>query len=862
MTTQLRRRKKKSLVAPLCLALALLPSQGGPRAGAQTAAPAPPSITVAGLRAEVRIVRDERGIPHIEAAGDEDLYFAQGYATAQDRLWQMDLLRRSARGELAEIFGRAALEEDKRHRTYGFGRLSETLEAGAPAETRRVLEAYARGVNAYIESRDGADGRKLPQEFLLLGYRPRAWRPADSIIIGKIFAESLSTTWPTDLMRASLADLPAERRAQLLPATSPLDVPVVGTDAPAVRSQRLDENETSNDLRAFAPLRELSPVAAEEVSRKGAKAQRKRRGVSVPGGVAPTVVPEAAVLREAQEFFAASRRTLERAGLYTEGAAVSNNWVVSGRRTASGKPLLANDPHLPPSAPSIWHMAHLKAPGVNVAGVTAPGAPGIIIGHNESIAWGMTNLGPDVQDLYLEKFSGPQSKVYQTPKGEAEAVVNTEEIKVRKSPIGTATDTVAHEVTITRHGPVVTERAGARYSLRWTALDTNANEFIAFYKLNRARNWDEFRAALRDYRGPTQNFVYADTQGHIGYYGAGLIPLRKAGDGSVPYDGSTDAGDWSGYIPFEELPHAFDPPSGLIVTANSRVVGRSYRHHLTHEWASAYRTRRIYDLLKDKQKLTVEDFRALQGDTYSIGGHTFAREAVRLGRTVAPLPNADEERQFRAALAILEGWDGRVDANSRAAPLVAEMRANFRARVLNAALGEERARRYNWPNDDDWIDRLIKENPREWLPKEFKDYGELVRANFAYARATLAGRLGPEESQWTWGRYAQGRFTHPLAAVPLIGQPFQIAPVPLNGSGGAIGPTVNVGAGVSMRLIADTSDWDRTQQGIALGVSGDPASPHWSDQLSDWRAATPRPLPFTDKAVAAAAKATWVLKPN
>ena len=835
MTTQLRRRKKKNLVASLCLALALLPSQTGPRVEAQTAAAAPQSIAIAGLRAEVRIARDERGIPHVEAANDEDLYFAQGYATAQDRLWQMDLLRRSARGELAEIFGRAALEEDKRHRTYGFGRLSETLEAGAPAETRRVLDAYARGVNAYIESRDGTEGRKLPQEFLLLGYRPRAWRPADSIIIGKIFAESLSTTWPTDLMRASLADLPAERRAQLLPATSPLDVPVVGTDAPAAspgRSQQLNEGKTSNGLRAFAPSRETSPA------------------------------PDAAVLREAREFFEASRRTLERVGLYTEEAAVSNNWVVSGRRTASGKPLLANDPHLPPSAPSIWHMAHLKAPGVNVAGVTAPGAPGIIIGHNEHVAWGMTNLGPDVQDLYLEKFSGPQSKTYQTPKGEAEAVVNTEEIKVRKSPIGSATDTVAHEVTITRHGPVIIERAGARYSLRWTALDTNANEFIAFYKLNRARNWDEFRAALREYRGPTQNFIYADTRGHIGYYGAGLIPLRKTGDGSVPYDGSTDAGDWTGYIPFEELPHVFDPPSGLIVTANSRVVGRSYRHHLTHEWASAYRTRRIHDLLKDKTKLTVEDFRAVQGDTYSIGGHIFAREAVRLGRAVAPSASADEERQFRAALPLLEGWDGRVSEDSRVAPLVAEMRANFRARVLNAALGEERARRYNWPNDDDWIDHFIKVNPREWLPKEFKDYGELVRANFAYARATLASRLGPDEAQWTWGRYAQGRFNHPLAALPLIGQPFQIAPFPLNGSGGTIGPTVNVGAGVSMRLIADTSDWDKTQQGIALGVSGDPASPHWTDQLSDWRAVTPRPVPFTDKAVAAAAKATWVLKPQ
>jgi len=851
-----------NLITSLLLMLALLLSSSGTRAVTQTTAPAQQQVAVAGLRANARIVRDERGIPHIEAASDEDLYFAQGYATAADRLWQMDLLRRTARGELAEIFGRVALEEDKRRRTYGFGRLSDTLEANAPAETRRVLEAHARGVNAYIESRDGSEGRKLPQEFQLLGYRPRPWRPADSIIIGKIFAETLSTTWPSDLMRASLTDLPAERRTQLLPETSPHDVPAVGTDAPAkspAKSQR-SEADSPNDLRASAPLRDLS--SAKKGSRKGAEARRRMEGGLASGADEKTVAPDAGVLEEARRFFEAARRSLERVGLYTEEAAVSNNWVVSGRRTASGKPLLANDPHLPASAPSIWHMAHLKAPGVNVAGVTAPGAPGIIIGHNEHVAWGMTNLGPDVQDLYLEKFSGPQSRTYQTPAGAREAEVRTEEIKVRKSPLGTVTETVAHEITVTRHGPVIIERAGARYSLRWTALDPNANEFTAFYKLNRARNWDEFRAALSEYRGPTQNFVYADTRGHIAYYGAGLIPVRKSGNGSVPYDGSTDAGEWVGFIPFTELPHVFDPPSGLIVTANSRVTGRSYRHHLTNMWASAYRTRRIYDLLKDKRNLTAEDFRAVQGDTYSIGGHTFARQAARLGGKVAPLANADEERQFRAALSLLEGWDGRVTEDSRAAPLVAEMRANFRARVLNAALGEERARQYNWPDDDTWIDRFVTESPPEWLPKEFKDYGELVRASFAYARATLANRLGADESQWTWGRYAQARFNHPLASVPLIGQPFQIAPVPLNGSGGVIGPTVNVGAGVSMRLIADTSDWDKTQQGIALGVSGVPSSPHWADQLADWRAVTPRPFPFTERAVAASARSTLTLAPK
>ena len=832
-------RISRSLSLALALALSL---SFAPPGAAQTAQPAPSSsVALSGLGARVVVRRDERGIPHIEAASDDDLYFAQGYVTAQDRLWQMDLLRRTARGELAEIFGRPALEEDKRRRAYGFAQLSEGLEANASPTTRRVLEAYARGVNAYIESRDGTEGRTLPAEFQLLGYKPRPWRPADSFAVGKIFAETLSTTWYTDLVRASLADLPPARRAQLLPESSPLDVLVVGSDdADKKTGGKRDEQSSAH------------PRHSDQTA-------------SAPGSlIAP---PSLRLLEEAARLSDASRKSLERIGLYMEHGAASNNWVVSGRRTASGKPLLANDPHLPASAPSIWHMAHLKAPGVNVAGVTAPGTAGIILGHNEHVAWGATNLGPDVQDLYLEKFLGDRPHTYQTPAGPREAVVRREEIKVRKGLIGTAADTVAHEVVVTRHGPVIFERGGARYALRWTALDPQADEFVAFYKLNRARDWGEFRAALADYRGPVQNFVYADARGHIGYYGAGRVPLRRTGDGSTPYDGATDAGEWTGFIPFAELPHVYDPPSGLIVTANSRVVGRSYPHHLTHEWADPYRARRIHELLKDKTRLTAEDFRAVQGDNYSIGGAIFAREAAALLKSLparagsAGQPAGPDGGQPASAAALLESWDGRVVVESRAALLVAEMRRAFRRRVLAAALGDERAGRFGWASDDLFLDRVIAERPAEWLPKENKDYTELIRACLTDARGVLTTRIGADESQWTWGRYAQARFAHPLASVPLIGQQFQIAPFAHNGSGGAAGATVNVGPAVSMRLIADTADWDKTQHGIALGVSGDPASPHWSDQLADWRAVTPRAFPYTDRAVAAAAKGVLELRP-
>lgn len=866
--------KKQRLACSLLLSL-LLTHAPSPsfKLRAQTPATSPPpvskTLTLAGLRAPVTIRRDERGIPHIEAANEADLYFAQGYATASDRLWQMDLLRRTARGELAEIFGRPVLEEDKRRRIYGFAALSEALVARTSAVTRDALEAYARGVNAYIESRGTADA-PLPAEFQLIGYKPRPWRPADSLVIGKIFAETLSTTWPTDLARALLADLPPARRAQLLPDSSPLDVLVVGSDN--VKSQTPNGNDKKPAAKSRAAKTHAATTHAATINAATTHAAMTSRAAATGAAILPSFDERVRdeLLAEVERVTDLSRSSLERVGLYMEGRAVSNNWVASGKRTASGKPLLANDPHLPASAPSIWHMAHLSAPGLHVAGVTAPGAPGIIIGHNEQIAWGMTNLDPDVQDLYLERFSADKKNFYETPSGLREAEVRHEEIKVRKGLTDASTETVNFDVTVTRHGPIILEREGKRYALRWTAFDAGRTEFDAFYKINRARNWDEFRDALGGYSGPTQNFVYADTAGHIGYYGAGRIPVRRGGegDGSVPFDGGTDAGEWAGFIPFDELPHSYDPPSGLIVTANSRVAGRSYPHHLTHEWAAPYRSRRIYDLLSAKRKLTADDYRAVQGDVYSIGGASFAKAVAAVLRALPPPGDIAGQPTFndaklRETIVALEGWDGRVTVDSRVAPLVAELSASFRRRILKEALGEARARSYRWASGDLFFNRVATERPAEWLPKEFPNYGELMRACLLDARAALTKRIGVDESAWTWGRYSPARFPHPLAAVPFVGARYALEPLPVNGTGWAVaGATVNVGANVSMRLIADLSDWDKTQQGITLGVSGDPGSPHWSDQLADWRAAAPRVLPFGARAVVAHTRETLTLAPK
>ena len=793
------------------------------RVSSQSAAPTTRSLQVSGLRAPVTVRRDERGIPYIEAANDEDLYFAQGYVTASDRLWQMDLQRRTARGELSEIFGQATLAQDRLHRTFGFGRMIDQAAANLDPKFSVAVTAYAKGVNAYINS---LTDQTMPPEFRILQYKPRPWTPADSLAVGALMAEYLSSTWQLDLMRASLASLSKEKRKALLPETSPLDVLVVGSDR---RQARVNRPTSKSPRIRIAGGRSLSSRPA------------------VREGVSPAVLAELHKLNEAQQ------RSFELLGLTSPGLETihaSNNWVVSGKRTVTGKPLLANDPHIPASAPGIWYQTQLIAPGMHVAGVTFPGLPGIVAGHNERIAWGVTNLNPDVQDIYLEKFDKANPTKYQTPTGLRDAEVRQEEIKVRKDFGSPATETQTFNVTVTRHGPIILEKDGTRYALRWSLLDPATLQTAGTFTVNRARNWKEFTAALSSYRGPTQNFVYADVDGHIGYYGAGLIPIRKSGDGSVPYDGATDEGEWTGYIPFEKLPHLYDPPSGMIVTANQRVVGSSYPYFVSHVWASPYRARRIVDLLSTKPKLTTDDFRRIQGDVYSIAGKTFAQHAAKSLRSAGFQP--------ASFVSDLESWDGMMSADSRMAVIVAQMRPAFRARILNAAMGPELARRYAWPESEVLVDRIASEQPRDWLPKEFATYAELFKASYEDAKQTLTKSLGADESKWSWGAQTKARFTHPLAAAPLIGAQFTITPIPQNGSGG----TVNVGSAVSMRLIADVSDWDKSQHGIPLGQSGWPNSPHWKDQLDDWRKVTPRAFPFSKAAIEGATKDTVVLTPK
>ncbi len=756
-------------------------------------------LSIAGLKADVTVMRDGRGIPYIEARSDADLYFAQGYVTAGDRLWQMDLMRRLARGETSEIFGSVTLEQDKRWRRFGFSSIAEQGLKELSPQLRAALDNYARGVNTYIAS---LDQESLPAEFKILQYRPREWSATDTIVIGKILTDALSTTWQTDLMRASLKNLTPEKFADITNLITPYDVILFGKD---------DRNNPSGKVGASIPD---NPPSTDQIS--------------------------SSLLMAATRAEQIRAESLSRIGLYAEDLAASNNWVISGKRTADGKPILANDPHLAPTAPGIWYLSHLTTPTMRVSGVTFPGVPGIVIGHNEFIAWGATNVGPDVQDIYYETQNG--NGEFKTPTGWEKPSVRKEKILVRNNLLKPETRTVDYDVTETRNGVIIVEDSGKKYSLKWTARDPKNNEFEAFFAMNRARNWNEFKSALKTYGGATQNFVYSDVKGHIGWYAAGRIPLRKTGDGSMPYDGSTNDGEWTGYIPFNELPNLYDPPSGLIVTANQRIVGTSYKYPQMSTRASPpWRARRIYDLLNGKTKITMDDVRDVQLDSYNIPLANLAREFVKSGAGSVETPE------------LFKNWDGKMNADSTAALLADQIMGCVAAKMNADLMGVS-----NSIIRERIVDWAVREKIARWLPKEFRDYKDLLGSCESQIRGELANKFGTDQTQWLWGKTWLSRFPHPFAANPLLAGQFATPNVPINGSA----QSPNVGSYVSMRFIASPGNWDATRHVIPLGESGDPRSPHFKDQFDLWRTGNPAIFPFTKEAVETAATNITKLVPK
>jgi penicillin G amidase len=783
------------------------------------------SISLPGLHWEVTVDRDGWGVPHIKAASVEDAAEAQGYVMAQDRLWQLDLLRRVAKGQLSEILGERTLQIDKDFRTLGLGRVADREETTLEPEPRKLLEAYARGVNGFINQHE----RNLALECSVPGYKPEPWKPADTLAISGYMYRTLADTREREINRAKVtARAGADRAKDLFSIESPLDHFVVGDpNVPNDGSQRSatdpDEDDDDDDMQPDTVFK------ADLAKPHGGPSENS--ALDITSELAQSVV----------EFLRASSNEI-RPGLG------SNNWVVSGAHTATGKPLLANDTHLELMVPSIWYEVHVTAPGWNVKGLALPGSPMIIIGHNDRVAWGFTNNGADVLDLYIETFNPAAPDEYRFKGAWAKAQIIDEVIRVKGRPDEHL------EVTVTRHGPVVHREGDKGYAMRWTATEPGglANSYTW---LGKARNWKEFREAMKRVWGPAQNAVYADVEGNIGYIMAARVPTRKKGHGEIPVPGDTDDYEWTGYIPFEQLPQALNPDSGLIATANARVVGPNYKPYLTDRWEEPYRTARIYDLLHDRRDLRVEDMLKVQTDTYSYPHVFLAEQLLAAAKTLKP-----KDPRARRLIDGLKDWNGIADANSPEISFLDGVRSSALNLVLEPVLGEDTPL-YQWRSTT-FLQKTLTDRPSKWLPTGYKNYDELLVAAADEAVKKLAENSGSERvDDWSWKRFNSLDMFHPFGHDGLLKTFLSITGKPQSGTIYSVRAASKT-HGPTMRFVADPGNWDESILLIPSGESGQPGSSHYSDQFSYWYEGKPILAPFSDAAVAKARKHTLTLKPG
>ncbi|MGO8720739.1 MAG: penicillin acylase family protein [Acidobacteriaceae bacterium] len=757
------------------------------------------TLHVAALTHPVVVRRDGHGVPHIAAANMDDLIVAQGYVTAQDRLWQMDMLRRYAAGNLAEILGTRAVEHDRAQRILEIGRAADAaLAAMAPAD-RRFLDDYARGVNAYIAQAQG----HLPAEFRLLDYRPQPWQPRDSILVALNMVQTLSMDAPTKLAREKV-----EAR---------LHWPLL-----------IDDLYPVGSWRDHPPISTLPPITAPQVI------------LQIPLDASQVSVKKSVEDILHLEKLLPSTRILN----CSDCAPGSNNWVVSGAHTVTGMPLLSNDMHLDHTIPNTWYEAQLSSGDFNVAGVTLPGVPFVIVGHNAHIAWGFTLLYADVQDLYVEQTDG---NVYKTPQGWQPFQHDHEVIRVRGG------RDVTLDVLRTDHGPVITPllpQEKRTLALRWTIYDP-ATVTLPFYQLDNAQNWDQFRAALALFGGPPQNVVYADTQGDIGYQAAGKIPMRPNGLTGVPITDTNH--EWQGYIPFDQLPSVYNPPGGILATANSRVTPDGYPYPITLDWASPYRNERIWKVLASKPKLSAADMLALQDDVYSTLGQELAQ------RFTYAIDHANHpDRRLRQAANLMRTWDGNVTIPSAATTIVDAARDALWPMILKPRLGEE-WKLYRWASSSFVEEQIVTGQSRRWLPSQYSNWNDFLAA--AVDRGMTALDAPHDLKHWHYGETHPVEVEHPLyGSIPWMRGWTGTGVRPQSGDGTTV-KQVSRSFGPSERLTVDFSNLDRSTLNIVTGQSGDPLSPYFMDQWAYWYAGKTFTLPFSDAAVRVTAVHTLTLVP-
>jgi penicillin amidase len=760
------------------------------------------TVTAQGLDAPVEIIRDADAVPHIYAESKRDALFGLGYAHAQDRLWQLEFQRRIGQGRLSEMLGAATVETDRFLRTLGVYRASQSAWEQLAPEPKSHIEAYAAGINAFLSVHSGAS---LPPEFTLLGVKPEPWTGPDVIVWQKMMSWDLSGNYNMELLRNDLrAAVGDERAAQLLPGY-PEDAPTI---VPA-------------QAQSYGALAQANDRVWDLLSSSGAD----RSWVG------------------------------------------SNSWVVDGTKSTTGKPVLADDPHLGLRLPSTWYMAHMSAGDFDVIGATIPGLPAVVIGHNRSITWGVTNCPVDVQDLFQERLDDSGAQVEFQGAMEPLQII-TETIKVK----GGAD--VQQRVRITRHGPLISDAIndGAASSpdraddpplpplaLRWNALDATDTTIEAFLNINEAQNWDEFKEALRGYITPSQNFTYADVQGNIGYQVPGNVPQRAGGNGTLPAEGWSGANEWTGWIPFDQLPTSYNPPEHFIVTANNRPVADGYPFYLGSEWAAPYRAERITELLEAKPQLTPDEVGAIQGDTYAILARQLLPELFAIVS-----PETDQQRQ---AIELLKGWDGTSPRTSVPASIFAAWAVQLSGTIAADELGADLGQRYN--NMYFMLD-AVKDPENAWCDdvttEERENCAAFVTGALQAGLTDLQTRLGPDMNSWQWQRLHVANFPHqPLDNVPQLRS---IVSRRIANSGnldtvnpGGFGKDFVQGGGPGYRQVVDLSALDSSRFIHAGGQSGHVLSSHYADYIADWADLRYRPLRFTREAVTSGQTATLRLEP-
>jgi penicillin amidase len=749
------------------------------------------SIAVAGISGPVTIRRDDRGIPHVVAQTETDLFFGDGYACAQDRLWQMDILRRESEGRLSQIFGSVALPLDRYYLALGIGAKASSDAAHLDARTRADFDAYAAGVNAYAAASEPA------LEFRLLGYRPAPWTAVDSLAIVKLMEQRLDDEADTIAVRAKLASVIGDSAMRALTTDSvpALEHPVPGYGSTGRRAS-LVNGATSHDVTGWA-LAFSAPAGAERVPDSG-----------------------------------------------------SNGWTVSGRRTTTGLPVLSNDTHLEHSVPSTWWVVQLKGAGFDVEGFTIPGLPGVTLGHNERIAFGVTSAYGAAQDLFAERFRDARSDEYRYGTSWLRAHHRIESIPIKGKLDATL------DVLETIHGPVVIREGAKAYALSWTAL-RDPDPSRGQGDLDRASDWAQFRAAVSELVGPNLNFVYADVDGHIGYQDAGRLPVRQGFDGWLPADGSNPRLRWTGDVPFAKLPHAFDPPAGFLASANNQLTSPGYSPQLsTALYAPPYRIQEITRLMGMTSFRKPSDYGAMQSNPTDIP------DAELAAATVLALQDTQDAMLSRIR-GDLAGWNGNAEIWDRTPTFIAVERDDLTRDLLEPKLGSLYAQYKAHFHPITIVDRALR-GDRSLASLGVTRTSVIATISRAVREAVADLKMRPDQgidSLRPWGEVDAAVFDHPLGVVWPLNTLLNFKPLPQPGDPYTIFQA-KPDFGPSMRLVADTHDWDDSSMVLTLGESGHFSDEHYDDQMQDWVNNRYRPTPFSDDAVARATRHILVLEPK